>query len=154
MEADFIPLSQKISFSPPNDEATSASASELLFSELAEKNELLEKAQKEAQDYKLKCEALLTTLSDSTRKRHRENAEPEAAAAQAVCADEAPRKKPSPTPAPPAVEENPIPAPCPDLVEESDDDDDSKPLISKDKQKALEKGGGDGWWRVYADDGE
>jgi hypothetical protein len=29
--------------------------------------------------------------------------------------------------------------------DESDDDDDSKPLISKDKQKALEKGGGDGW---------
>ena len=48
---EFIPLSQKVSFSPMLDESLSASASELLYSELTEKNELLKKAQSEAREY-------------------------------------------------------------------------------------------------------
>ena len=98
-ENEFLPLSRKLSLSPLNEEEVSVSASELLYSELSEKNQLLEKAQKEALDYKLKCEALLSTLSENNKKRQREQSSPATPNAACPNPDEAPKKKPSPPPA-------------------------------------------------------
>ena len=108
---EFLPLSQKFSLSPLNDEELSISASELLYSELSDQKELLVKAQQEARDYKLKCEALLSTLTES-KKRQREEARAELARANEVRPDEAPKKKPSPEPKPNAVPK-PTKAPVP-----------------------------------------
>lgn len=92
---EFLPLSQKFSLSPLHDEEVSASASELLYSELTEKNQLLKRAQEEAREYKLKCEALLSSLSES-KKRQRDDAKAVNAAASEARPDEAPKKKHSP----------------------------------------------------------
>ena len=94
VDEKFFPLSQKDSLPPPLDESVAASASELLFSELTEKTKLLELAQKEIRDYKLKYDALMSA-SSASKKRQRNVVPPQAAAA-APEPDEAPRKKPSP----------------------------------------------------------
>ena len=94
LDENFLPLSQKVSLSPLPEESIAASASELLFSELTEKTKLLELARKEAQQYKLKCQALMTA-SSAAKKRQRDPVPPLASAA-AVEPDEAPKKKPSP----------------------------------------------------------
>ena len=102
-EEAFLPLSQKLSLSPLHDEEVSASASELLYSELSDKkseldqkSKLLKEAQEQVRDYKLKCEALMSSLSAS-KKRQREEAQGRLPEAHA---DAAPRKKPSPEHAP------------------------------------------------------
>lgn len=96
-EEEFFPLSQKLSLSPLHDEAVSASASELLYSELSEKNKLLEKAQKEAREYKIKCDALMSSMA-KVKKRQRDEPPRASPALDPNVDDEAPRKKPSPTP--------------------------------------------------------
>ena len=102
-EEAFLPLSQKLSLSPLHDEEVSASASELLYSELSDKkseldqkSKLLEEAHEQVREYKLKCEALASSLSAS-KKRQREEAQGRLPEAHA---DAAPRKKPSPEHAP------------------------------------------------------
>ena len=93
-EEQFFPLSQKISMSPIIDESVAASASELLFSELSEKTKLLKLVQKEAQEYKLKYQALMSANS-AARKRQRDMVPPQASASM-DSPDEAPKKKHSP----------------------------------------------------------
>ena len=109
--SEFLPLSQKLSLSPLHDEEVSASASELLYSELTEKSELLKRAQNEAREYKLKCEALLSSLSES-KKRQRDDARAARGAAGGTGPDEAPKKKHSPENKLPA-EAPPAPSPAP-----------------------------------------
>ena len=94
-EDPFIPLSRKISLSPLHDESVAASASELLYADLTEKTRLLELAQKEAEEYKMKCNALKSSLS-AAKKRQRPQAPP-ATPVPAVHPDAAPKKRPSPS---------------------------------------------------------
>ena len=94
-EDSFVPLSQKISLSPLHDESVAASASELLYADLTEKTRLLELAQKEANEYKMKCNALKSSLS-AAKKRQRPQPPP-ATPVPAVDPDAAPKKRPSPS---------------------------------------------------------
>ena len=94
LDENFLPFSQKDDLPPPIEESVAASASELLFSELTEKTKQLELAKKEALEYKLKYDALMSA-SSSSKKRQRSAVPPQAAAA-AIEPDEAPKKKPSP----------------------------------------------------------
>ena len=119
-----FPFSQKLSLTPLHDEEVSASASELLYSELTDKkselnvkNKLLQKAQQEIHEYKLKCDALLSTLAES-KKRPRETPRTPVPVAEPVLEDEAPKKKPSPTPSCEAKPRSDKPPPGPS----SDDD--------------------------------
>lgn len=106
-----FPFSQKLSLTPLHDEEVSVSASELLSSELSdrkseltEKNKLLRRAQEEVREYKLKCDALLSTLAES-KKRQRDEPRTPGSATTPPSVDEAPKKKPSPPP--PAKAETP-----------------------------------------------
>ena len=94
-ETAFLPLSQKVSLSPLHEESVAASASELLYSELSDRTNQLKLAQKEVQEYKLKCRALMSSLSE-TKKRVRVEA-----AAMTPDPDQeddaAPKKRPSPS---------------------------------------------------------
>ena len=130
-EDAFLPLSQRLSLSPLHDEEVSASASELLYSELSDKkseldqkNKLLEEAQQQVREYKLKCDALLSSLSVS-KKRVRE--EPQGRLPEAH-ADAAPRKKPSPE-HPPKVP-TPVPQKVADAATPHNISDDEVPLPS------------------------
>ena len=118
-EDSFIPLSQKLSLSPLHNESVAASASELLYSELTEKTQLLKLAQKETQVYKAKCQALLTSLAAS-KKRQRPN-DPVSTPEASADPDEAPKKKPSPS------NEEPIKGARPSEVNENDSDDEVLP---------------------------
>ena len=115
-EDSFIPLSQKLSLSPLHDESVAASASELLYADLTEKTRLLELAQKEAKEYKVKCQALKSSLS-AAKKRQRPQA-PQVTPVPAVDPDAAPKKRPSPSSDDPKVNAAPkVPS-----ADESDDD--------------------------------
>lgn len=94
-EDSFLPLSQKVSLSPLNDESVAACASELLYSELSERTNQLKLAQKEIREYKLKCRALTSSLSES-KKRYRIEAANQATDPE-LEADAAPKKRPSPS---------------------------------------------------------
>ena len=66
LDEELFPFSQKLSLTPLHDEEVSVSASEFLYSELSDKkseltakNKLLQRAQEEVREYKLKCDALL-----------------------------------------------------------------------------------------------
>ena len=91
----FFPLSQKFSLSPLQEESVAASASELLFSELNEKTNQLKLAQKEVQEYKLKCQALKSSLSEAKKRNRADDAGP--VPNPGIEADEAPKKRPSPS---------------------------------------------------------
>ena len=78
----------------PPASSVSASASELLFEDLSEKTRLLKIAEKQAGDYKKKCEALSAELA-SAKKRNRDAAQIDANPISDTEA-EVPRKKRSP----------------------------------------------------------